>query len=675
MADRYRHVDDWLDDARQVLAARIGALLTASAPSTEAVLAGFIASADARATALSLRAGPLVRAPDPPEIRAAADRLGDPAALAGLPVGRLLAGFRLPATVAPLLAMLAVAEVDARFGPLFAYLNDDAQRRHPTPALAGLLVGPLQPPPVDCLAEGEALRAYGMVELGPGRDRPLTDRPLRLGDHLARRLTTAMPAGTRDPALAGHLRDVPSAPLEALVSDPDRRHRLLAAAEAPLTVLTGVPGAGRTVVAVALAEARGRPHLTVAGDSLATTTDPLRLLRIAVREATLDGAVLVVTAADTLPRPAREAALGAAPCPVILLAPHRLDVEAPQPELPPFDPPAAAVLWRQALGPARTEVADRLAHRFRLPPSAILGIARAEPGAGPERLAAACVERSATALDALATRVETRCTWDDIVLPRRQTDKLRGIVARASHARTVYEDWAFGRKLAPAQGLTALFSGPSGAGKTLSAGVVARALGLPLYRVDLSQTVSKYIGETEKNLGSIFAAAEAGNACLFFDECDALFGKRSEVSDAHDRYANIETSYLLQRLETHRGIVVLASNFPQNIDDAFARRIDVTVEFPMPDADHRRLLWERLLPPEAKADIDAGLLGGRFELSGGAIRNCLLTAAFLAAADGVPIGTEHCLRAVAQEYEKTGRPLSRAEFGSAFGGLRPRGGA
>jgi len=670
--DFYRDVADWLGDARQVFAARIGALLATSAPSTEAVLAGFIASDDARAVALALQTGPPTRPPDPPELRAPAARLGDPAALCALLVGDLLGCFCLPPGLAPVLALLAVAETDTRFATLFAYLNDDAQRRHATPALAERLAGPLRPAPVEYLAESAPLRAYGIVELGPGHERLLADRSLRLSDHMARRLTTGAGAELRDPALAGHLRDVPSAPLDALVPDPDRRRRLFAAAEGPLAVLTGPPGAGRTVVAAALVEAGGRRHLTVDGASLAASGDPAHLLRIALRDATLDTATLIIGGAEALPRAVRETALGQAPCPVILIAPRRLDLEAPQHELPRLDPATAAGLWRRVLGPERAEVADRLAHRFRLPPSEIIGIARAEPCAGPERLAAACVERSSTALDALATPVEGRHGWDDLVLPQRQVDRLRAIVARATHAQTVYDGWGFGRKLAPNQGLTALFSGPSGAGKTLSAGIVARALGLPLYRVDLSATVSKYIGETEKNLERIFVAAEAGNACLFFDECDALFGKRSEVSDAHDRYANIETSYLLQRLEAHRGIVILASNLPHNIDEAFARRIDATVEFPMPDGALRRRLWQGLLPREAGAEIDAELLGDRFELSGGAIRNCLLTAAFLAAEAGTVIGTEHCLRAIAQEYEKTGRPLTRADFGSAFGGLRPR---
>ena len=192
--------------------------------------------------------------------------------------------------------------------------------------------------------------------------------------------------------------------------------------------------------------------------------------------------------------------------------------------------------------------------------------------------------------------------------------------------------------------------------------------------MDLSATVSKYIGETEKNLEKVFSAAEAGNACLLFDECDALFGKRSEVSDAHDRYANIETSYLLQRMECHRGVVMMSSNHPQNIDDAFTRRIDVMVEFTLPDAALRQALWRQLMPAETGAKVDCALLGDGFELSGGSIRNCLVTAAFLAAEARVQIDTDHCVQAVAMEYEKISRPLTRAEFGDAYAALRSRGG-
>ncbi|ARE41814.1 Cell division protein FtsH [Rhodovulum sp. P5] len=395
-------------------------------------------------------------------------------------------------------------------------------------------------------------------------------------------------------------------------------------------------------------------------------------MRLGLREATLGATALIVTDADRIDLATLIGTLEAAQIPIALTADRRLALNWPTFAIPALGHDRAQTLWRYGLGPGDEVTADRMAHQFRLSAADILRVAADTRCQGADAVAKACLAHSTTLLDRFATAIDCRHDWDDLVLPPRQMRLLRSIVQRARHARTVYDQWGFGEKLAPNRGVTALFSGPSGAGKTLSAGVVARDLGLPLYRVDLSATVSKYIGETEKQLEQIFSAAEAGNACLFFDECDALFGKRSEVSDAHDRYANIETSYLLQRLEIHRGIVFLASNYPQNIDEAFTRRIDLTVEFPMPDAGLRSALWQRLLPPAAGAEIDADRLGRQFELSGGSIRNCLVTAAFLAAEDGAErIETRHCLMAVAQEYEKTGRPLTRADFGEAFLQLRP----
>jgi hypothetical protein len=666
----YTSVEAWLAEARAVFSGRIGALLS-ERPAPDALIGGYIATDDALRLVQSLQAGSAPPPVDPPDLAEAAARLASLPALRRLPVGELIDALDLPADLAPLLALLAIAEIDGRFAPLFAYLNDDAQRRHLTAALAERLAGPWHRGALGWLAADAPLRAMDLVELGHPEGRSLADRSLRLSDHAGRWLTSEARNVGPDPALLGCLRPLPAAPLPALVSD-EMRLRLLALVEEPVLVLVGPEESGRAVIAAALAQATGRRHLAVDAAALVARGNAPHLLQLALRDAALGAATLIVTRAECLAAADRDAALARIPTPVILTASERLGLDAPQVALPHSSPARNAALWQLAIGPERDALARSLAHRFRLPPETILAIGAAEAGAGPDRLAAACVERSSGAIEGLAVPIEPRHDWADLILPPRQIGRLRALVARARCAPEVFDGWGFGQKLAPARGLTALFSGPSGAGKTMSAGIVAGELGLPLYRVDLSATVSKYIGETEKNLERLFVAAESGNACLFFDECDALFGKRSEVQDAHDRYANLEISYLLQRLETHRGIVILATNFPQNIDDAFARRIDVTVEFALPDAASRQRLWQGLLPPEAEAEIDAALLGDRFELSGGAIRNCLLTAAFLAADEGRPIGTDHCLRAVAQEYEKIGRPLTRAEFGAAFGGLRPR---
>jgi SpoVK/Ycf46/Vps4 family AAA+-type ATPase len=240
------------------------------------------------------------------------------------------------------------------------------------------------------------------------------------------------------------------------------------------------------------------------------------------------------------------------------------------------------------------------------------------------------------------------------------------------HAPQVLERWEFGRTFNRRRGSVALFRGPPGTGKTVAASVVANAIGLPLYRVDLAGMISKYIGETEKNLERLFAAAATSDVVLFFDEADALFGKRSEVSDAHDRYANIETSYLLQRIEAQDGAVILATNLQDNLDTAFLRRIDIVVDFPAPGPADRLRLWQRLSATAAPVapDLDLPFLAEAFELTGGEIRNVLIAAAHAAARDGCPIGMGEIVRALAQELQKLGRPLRRQPFGLHFRHLR-----
>lgn len=267
-------------------------------------------------------------------------------------------------------------------------------------------------------------------------------------------------------------------------------------------------------------------------------------------------------------------------------------------------------------------------------------------------------------LDAHATPIERRPVWEDLVLADDELALLYAIAARLRHRSLVLDTWGFGRSVAPEAGLKILFAGESGTGKTLAAQVIAGALGRDLYRVDLAQTVSKFIGETEKNLAGLFDAAEDSNAVLLFDEADALFGKRSAVSDAHDRYANLEVAYLLQRIETFGGAVVLATNLRHNLDQAFLRRLDFVVDFPLPDRAQRRRLWERLLPSEAPlaGDVDLDALAAH-ALPGGSIRNCVLHAAFAAAEDGRDIAAAHLDQAVRLEQRKLGR-LAIAPGGS-----------
>ncbi|WP_139983179.1 ATP-binding protein [Nocardioides litoris] len=278
-----------------------------------------------------------------------------------------------------------------------------------------------------------------------------------------------------------------------------------------------------------------------------------------------------------------------------------------------------------------------------------------------------------------ATRIVPKVGWDDLVLPESQERQLRALIDRYRQRSRVHDDW--GLSLYPSPGVVALFSGPSGTGKTTSAEVIAHELGMDMFRVDLSALVSKYIGETEKNLEEIFSAAHTGNYLLLFDEADSLFGSRSKVEDSKDRYANMEVSYLLQRLETYDGVVVLTSNFQGNIDQAFLRRIHVTVHFPVPSAEERERIWDRALGRAPRLDLDLGFVAEQFDLTGGSIRNAALTAAFTAAARAedpeasapvAGIDMVDLLRAVSTEMTKLGRRPQDAQFGTWLGAVFPQ---
>jgi SpoVK/Ycf46/Vps4 family AAA+-type ATPase len=250
------------------------------------------------------------------------------------------------------------------------------------------------------------------------------------------------------------------------------------------------------------------------------------------------------------------------------------------------------------------------------------------------------------------------------VLPETQIEMLRELVNMVQVRPLVLDEWGLGRKLTAGQGVSALFSGPPGTGKTLAAQIMAHQLGIDLYRIDLSTMVSKYIGETEKNLERIFTDAAQSNAILFFDEADTIFGKRSEVKDAHDRYANIEVGYLLQRMESYSGISILATNLRANLDDAFTRRLQFIINFPFPDEEYRLKIWEVLIPPDMPRaeDLDLKVMADRFKLAGGSIRNILVSAAFLAASNGGKVEMSHLMHGARRELQKMGKLLTESDF-------------
>jgi SpoVK/Ycf46/Vps4 family AAA+-type ATPase len=342
------------------------------------------------------------------------------------------------------------------------------------------------------------------------------------------------------------------------------------------------------------------------------------------------------------------------------------------------DAEARARLWQSFLPPGESidsEGLATLAALFRFSPRAMTrtvrrataDVALAPPGARKlttEALARSAREVAAASMGPLAQRLPLPYSRADLVAPQRVNSEIDLAIAWVRHQAQVLDRWGFGRRIAFGKGLAAVFAGPSGTGKTMAAQVLARELGLDAYRVDLSRIMSKYIGETEKNLGAVFDEARASGAVLFFDEADALFGKRSEVSDAHDRYANVEIGYLLQRMEEHDGVTILATNRLRDVDEAFLRRFHIIADFPMPSEEDRLRIWQGMLPPalEREPDLDLRRLARDFEISGGDIKNAVLAAAYMAAAQGKPVGMHHLKAALRREMIKSGKVIDEREL-------------
>lgn len=345
-------------------------------------------------------------------------------------------------------------------------------------------------------------------------------------------------------------------------------------------------------------------------------------------------------------------------------------------EIAPADPDGRLRLFERYLQgvPLGTDVSLReVAAKFRFEPLQIKNTAEQSsaeiklgaPFIDSETLHRICYMQVSHNLDACATRMTADCTLDDITLPQAQKELLRRACSHVRHSHRVYQEWRFGEKIGYGRGLSMLFSGAPGTGKTMCARIMARRLNMEAYKINISRVVSKYIGETEKNLDAIFREARSSNCILFFDECDAIFGKRSEVKDSHDRNANIEVAYLLQQIEEHDGVCILATNLSDNIDAAFMRRITFVVHFPFPNAAERREIYQKLLPSglETDSDINWDYIAEKFNLSGGYIKNIVLGAAFMAADDGRPMCMRHLLVSAVDELRKQGIVVVREEFG------------
>ncbi|WP_436319462.1 ATP-binding protein [Streptomyces zhihengii] len=567
------------------------------------------------------------------------------------------------------LLLIALApDVDRRFEPLYGYLNDDVSRRRAT---AGLALDLCAVPAHDTAARARLhasapLRALGLLEVEEP-ERPFLSRPLRVPDRLAGHL---LGDDTPDAALSGLLRPLPE-PLPEPPSDGtaadlaarDFTHRLAALLRGgPLTVYLREEREGDGLAAASAA-------LAAAGLDALCCAEPGDRVPELLREARLGGRAVVVPGLPAKAGPLVRALTAADDVTVLMTGPRPYD-----PDWSPVDPlvldapgrgAGGAAVWRAALG-ADTDGFDVAATiaPYRLGGDRVRRTARAARAlaafdGGPvtaAHLRLAARRQSASGLESHARRIRPAVDWRDLVLPEAPLTQLRELALRARHRDRVLGDWRLSAGGGRGRGVLGLFAGESGTGKTLSAEVVAADLGLDLYVVQLSSVVDKYVGETEKNLERIFTEADRTDAVLLFDEADAVFGKRSEVKDSHDRYANMESAYLLQRLESFDGIALLTTNLRANIDEAFTRRLDLVVDFPFPDAGQRLALWRHGLAHVPSDDgIDPAPLADEFELAGGSIRSAVVTAAYLAAGRGDVVTAPDLLEGARREYRKAGR--------------------
>jgi len=635
-----------------------------------------------------------------------------------LPLERLTHLYSLSSEECDALLLIMAPELDQRFETLYSYAQNDVTRKRAT---AGLILRLLE----HRTAERLKLRA-----LFSAASRLLQIPLARFSDETQEREASLLSRAIRPEEriidfLLGHesvdhrLRPFttylePTQSLAALHLPHDLRQGLQYAAcvlreEGGILFFHGPGGGGKRVAAEALSAEAGR-GLVVADLRQAHAHGvfhpaTLSLLR---REARLHGANLLLVHAEaglheetgqrqqqlpisqSLYNPAESAGLL-----VFVTSESQLPVaERALPcawtafEFPMPDFADRTRLWQDAMnaiGESVSSLAPALANQFLLTGGQIHGAARMARatallrGRGISELTRTDFEMAARAqsnqgLRRRAQKVEAAHQWSDLVLPPRTLQQLHEVCSAGRHRSIVFAEWGFDARLRQGKGLNVLFCGPSGTGKTMSACIVARGFGLDLYKIDLSSVISKYIGETEKQLSEIFREAQSSNAILFFDEADAIFGKRSEVKDAHDRYANIEVAYLLQKMEEYEGIVILATNFRKNIDDAFTRRIHYIVEFPFPEERYRERIWRSLIPASAPLgdDVDFGFLGRQFELAGGNIRNVVLAAASLAAEAGGAMRMEHFVLATARELQKMGKMPSRSEFREYYDLTRER---
>jgi hypothetical protein len=540
------------------------------------------------------------------------------------------------------------------------------------------LVGRGTVPDADLL---EPLAELCLIEMEPDAHVPLYRRAVRAHDRVLDVVKGRfeLDRSMRNLATLHSAIDVRRDHRDLHVDVPEALSSAVSRAGASFVVVSGAEGSGRSTLVKHVISSSGRSVIAIRAQLLAEKeSDLTKQIRALHRECRLHDAWPLVLECEALGDRLRivDRELATYSGPVFATARTSASVGSRATITLRREPPTAAdraAMWKSALPSAPTDLVRECAARYSIAPGLIAASCRAlastsgaiEMRTVHEALRPA-IERQ---VGDLARRIETRQTWNDLVLPTDQLDTLIELVARVQHRERVLDDWGFADKVGRGTGVAALLSGPPGTGKTMIAGLVARELGLDLYQVDLSKIISKYIGETEKQLAALFDAAESGHAILLFDEADSIFGKRTEVKSSNDRYANLAVNYLLQRIEAFTGITLLTTNHETAIDPAFMRRLAFHVRVPMPDEQQREKLWRAMLPAAAEfeADLDVVGLAEDFEMAGGYIRNAVLRAAFMGASEGTRITNAHMSRAARAEYETMGkiayqsRPPERTE--------------
>ena len=589
----------------------------------------------------------------------------------GTPAAQLRDRFDLSPFELSVILCAAAVELVPGFGQICGTAHGDPGRAAPT---VGLAIARLPAPRWDSFEPEGPLRRWRLVRLSDGD--VLTGRTISLPETV---LHFLLGLKTRDDRLDARLRVVrPGTSLP-----PSRRAiadlvaRTLADREPPHVQLVAAQAEQERGLLAAAAIDLGRTLWEIPAWALPESPDDRdELLWTAARDARLsDGLLFLDASASHEPAHLRHATEFASrtPDPIVICGPEvmrppgRTVVSVALTRLPHEE---ATALWRECLAPIpggpQVNVSV-LATQFQLGPEGIAAAARHalhrpehEPVA--RTVWKACRLLARARLDDLAQRIEPDADWTRIVLPPEELRTLRAIGAQVRHRARVFHEWGFSSHGQRGSGTSAVFSGPSGTGKTMAAEVLAGELDLDLYRIDLSAVVSKYIGETEKNLRRVFDAAEESGAILLFDEADALFGKRTEIKDSHDRHANIEVSYLLQRMESYQGLAILTTNLRKNIDDAFLRRIQFIVEFPFPDKELRERIWRNIFPAGTPLEMVDHRRLAMLAVAGGNIKNIARNAAYLAAAEDRALGMDHLLDAVRREYAKLGQALTAAEI-------------